>query len=118
AKNLSDTQRRELLIRFLPAARFVDIELHSARALRSVLELARRQDVRRIISFHDFNSTPDLRTLRAKAHRANKLGADVFKGATRTDTANQLARLRDFMARKDLDLPLSVMGIGKIGLTA
>src|SRR5437773_2933452 len=53
ANGLSNSQRRELLIRFLPAASYVDIELRSARALRSVLDLARQKNVRRIISFHD-----------------------------------------------------------------
>jgi len=71
--------------------------------------------VRRIISFHDFDSTPTARSLRAKARAAKLRGADIFKVATRTDTPDQLARLFDFVANKEVDLAVSAMGIGKLG---
>jgi 3-dehydroquinate dehydratase I len=127
ANRLSIRQRRDLLARFLHRASYVDVELRSASALRSLLKSARRKNVRRIISFHDLKSTPDSRRLRAKAQRAKSHGADIFKVATRTDTPAQLARLLDFIkkqepvpsgakrSRTDVDLPLSAMGIGKLG---
>jgi 3-dehydroquinate dehydratase-1 len=115
ANGLSIRQRRDLLSRFLHRARYVDVELRSAFALRSLLELARRKNIRRIISFHDLKATPDLGGLQVKARRAKSLGADIFKVATRTDTPAQLARLLDFITRKDVDLAVSAMGIGKLG---
>jgi 3-dehydroquinate dehydratase I len=115
ANNLSMAQRRELLLRFLPRAQYVDLELRSLRALRRVLDLARKKKIRRIISFHDFKSTPSVRVLIGKARAARRAGADIFKVATRTDTPAQLQRLLDFLAHQDVDLPLSVMGIGKLG---
>ena len=115
AKNLSLAQRRDLLTRFLPHADYVDVELRSAFVLRPLLELAQKKRVRRIISFHNFKSTPILRILAAKAHAARAHGANIFKAATRTDTPNQLARLLQLVATKDLDLPVSAMGIGNLG---
>lgn len=115
ANDLSIKRRRELLSRFLPRAGYVDIELRSARALRPLLEVARQKKIRRIISFHDLESTPDSGSLRAKAWAAKSLRADVFKVATRTDTPAQLARLLDFVARNDADLAVSAMGIGRLG---
>ena len=115
AYNLNLRQRRDLLSLFLPHARYIDIELRSAAALRPLCKLARKKNVRRIISFHDLKATPDLRGLQVKARRAKSLGADVFKVATRTDTPAQLARLLDFITKKDLDLAISAMGIGKLG---
>jgi 3-dehydroquinate dehydratase-1 len=112
---LSLRQRRDVLTRFLPYAGYVDVELRSASALRLFLTLAKQRKVRRIISFHNFKSTPPLRVLRAKARAAKTNGADIFKVATRTDTPVQLARLLDFIAKKDIDLPVSAMGIGKLG---
>jgi len=53
--------------------------------------------------------------LQVKARRAKSLGADIFKVATRTDTPAQLARLLDFVTKKDLGLAVSAMGIGKLG---
>src|ERR1700682_945136 len=60
---LSIERRRELLMRFLPRARYVDLELRSAKSLRAVLDLARKKRIGRIISFHDFKNTPSVRAL-------------------------------------------------------
>jgi 3-dehydroquinate dehydratase I len=116
--NLSFTKRRELLFRFLPHANYVDVELRSTRVFGPLLAEARRRNVCVIFSYHDFRSTPSLRTLYAKARTAKKYGADIFKVATRTDKPSELARLVDFITNKDLPLPVSAMGIGKLGALA
>ncbi|MDP9186547.1 MAG: type I 3-dehydroquinate dehydratase [Verrucomicrobiota bacterium] len=115
ANNLSLQKRLNLLLRFLPYAKYVDVELRSARAFKSLLASARKQNVRRILSFHNFKSTPPPRSLGAKATLAKAHGADIFKVATRTETPAQLVRLIDFVTDKDVDLPVSAMGIGKLG---
>ena len=115
ANNLSLSERRDLLLRFLPYAEYIDVELRLARALKSLLALARKQDVRRILSFHNFKSTPSPRSLRAKAALAKAYGADVFKVATRTHDPADLTRLVDFVLNKDVDLAVSAMGMGKLG---
>ncbi len=120
AHNLSLNDRRDLLLRFLPQAKYVDVELRSAGAFKSLLVSARKQNVRRILSFHNFKSTPSPRSLRAKAASAKAHGADIFKVVTRTDTPAELAHLVDFAchavaSRRRVDLPVSAMGIGKLG---
>jgi 3-dehydroquinate dehydratase I len=115
ANELSVRQRRNLLTRFLPHADYVDVELRSALGLRSLLKLAEQKNVRRIISFHNFKSTPPARILLAKASAAEARAANIFKVATRTDTPFELARLLDFITMKELDLTISAMGIGKLG---
>jgi 3-dehydroquinate dehydratase I len=115
ANQLSTQQRRNLLSRFLPRARYIDVELRSVNALRPLLQAARRKNVGRIVSFHNLKATPDSRILRTKARAAKAHGANIFKLATRTDKPAQLARLFDFMTKKDIDLAVSVMGIGRLG---
>jgi len=115
ANNLLLRQRRDLLARFLNHADYIDIELRSVSALLSSLGLARSKNVRRIISFHDFKSTPSVRILAAKAREAKSCGAGIFKVATRTDTPMELRRLVDFITSNRLNLALAVMGIGKLG---
>src|SRR5438128_6275087 len=115
ANNLSRKERQELLSRFLSRAKYVDVELRSARAFKSLLVDARKQNVRRILSFHDFKSTPSSRSLRARASLAKKHGADIFKIACHTDSPVQLARLVDLVTNKHVGLPVSAMGIGKLG---
>jgi 3-dehydroquinate dehydratase-1 len=112
--NLSLKRRRELLWRFLPRARYVDVELRSVRAFQALLDTARRRGVGRIISFHALDSTPSLRSLHAKARAAQSHRADIFKLATRIDTPAQLVELLNFASNKPYP-PLSVMGLGKFG---
>jgi 3-dehydroquinate dehydratase-1 len=115
ANNLTLDKRRELLSRFLPQAKYIDVELRSARAFKPLLTRARKGNVRVILSFHDFNSTPTSRSLHAKIPTAKKLGADIFKVATHTQKPSDLARLVDFITNNDSGLRLSAMGIGKLG---
>ena len=113
--NLSFEKRRDLLDRFLDYAKYLDVELRSARAFKLLLDRAQKQNVRRILSFHDFESTPSTRSLRAKALTAKEHGADIFKVATRTDKPAHLARLADFITQNDVGIAISAMGIGKLG---
>lgn len=115
ANHLSANRRRNLLLRFLPKADCVDVELRSVTAMRPVLRQARRRHIPCIISYHDFGSSPPVRSLHTKAAAARDAGADLFKVAVRTDTQAHLVRLFDFVATADGDFPVSVMGMGKLG---
>ena len=115
ANRLSAAQRRNLLARFLSKARYIDVELRSAPVFRSLLRVARKQNVRQIISVHCLKSTPSPNQLREKARAAMMYGADIFKLATRTDTPAQLTRLIDFVAAREPGVAVSAMGIGKLG---
>ena len=115
ANKLRLRQRRDLLARFLSHADYIDVELRSARTLRALLAIAKAKNVRRIISFHDFKSTPSARLLVAKAHNAKSLRADIFKVATRTDTPTELGRLLEFITKNRVNVRLAVMGIGRLG---
>jgi 3-dehydroquinate dehydratase-1 len=108
-------ERRDLLLRFMPHAKYVDIELRSARALASVMGPAGDRGIRLIASVHDFNGTPTAQRLDRSADRALSLGADIFKIATRTDNPAQLERLVDFFDRRRGTLKVAAMGMGKLG---
>jgi 3-dehydroquinate dehydratase-1 len=113
--NLTPSARRALLLRFLPKAQYVDVELRSIRACRTIIERAHRIGVRTIISFHDLETTPTLGSLRAKTQRAARFRPAILKVATRTDTPLQLGRLLQFVSIKPLGLPIAAMGIGQLG---
>ena len=112
---LSLRERSDLLARFLNYADYLDVELRSVLALRQLLTIAQKKNVRRIISFHNFKSTPAAKILSAKAQAAEAHHADIFKVATRTDTPMELGRLLDFISNSRVQLPLALMGIGKLG---
>jgi 3-dehydroquinate dehydratase type I len=107
--------RRNLLLKFLPQAKFVDIELRSLRELHAVWDEARRLRVGRICSFHDFKRTPEPVVLHKKLLGARKAGADVFKVVTRADTLRDLLTLFEFLWSELSSMRLCVMATGKFG---
>ena len=116
---LSEGARRELLLRFLEHAAFVDVELRSVRHFQPVVKKARHRKIGLIISCHDFRDTPSSAELNRKAKAAATCGADIFKIVTRTDTLAQFARLLGFFKeRNSAALPIAAMGIGKFGAEA
>jgi 3-dehydroquinate dehydratase I len=115
ANDLSLSRRRALFLEFLPRAAFVDVELRSARSLAPVLQSAGALNLRTIISFHDFRTTPPASRLDEIVSRARSLGADLVKIATRTDTPAQLETLLGFFERQRKTGDVVAMGIGKLG---
>ena len=115
AQDLSATERRKLLLRFLPYAGFVDVEVRSARQMQPLLEAAGDRKIVRILSVHDFLKTPSPRRLQAFADSAGSHPFDILKIATRTDTHEALDRLVQFFDANRSHMPLSVMGMGGLG---
>lgn len=115
ANNLPVPMRRSLLLRFLPAAQYIDVELKSTRALESVLKKAADTGTRRIISFHDFQTMPAPARLGQIAERGHSLGATFTKVAVRTDTAIKLHILLDFFEKYRATHNVVAMGIGRRG---
>jgi len=112
---LSSRERRDLLLAFLPATAWLDVELRSARALAAVWRAAAANNTRTIVSFHDFQGTPSASRLDEIARTAQSLGPDIIKIATRTDTPAELRRLVDFFERQGHVARVVAMGIGKLG---
>jgi 3-dehydroquinate dehydratase-1 len=115
SNRLSARKRQALLLRFLPHAAYVDIELRSTGGFAAILEEARTNRIRTIVSFHDFTGTPSRSRLDEIAGNARSLGADLLKIVTRTDTSVQLARLLDFFQAERLKTNIAAMGIGRLG---
>jgi 3-dehydroquinate dehydratase type I len=113
--NLSASARRQLLRATLPRAAYVDVELRSAQALRTVLQSAAARRVRRIISVHALERAPLLAQMQRWLDAARALTPAIFKIAVRADTPAELERLLQFFELAKRVLPVSAMGIGKLG---
>lgn len=110
--------RCALLLKFLPCAEFVDVELRSLRELRKVWNEAARLKIKRICSVHDFARTPPHGVLQKHSQHAKRAGADVFKLVTRADKLDDLITLLQFLRRaaRSADGPqCCVMATGKLG---
>jgi len=110
---LGATKRRDVLLKFLSVAAFVDVELRSIAPLQSVLDAAHDLQVRRILSVHDLRGTPGLSRLERLAATARQNRADIFKVATRADDNHQAMRLLDFFRVTKQLMPVSAMSIGQ-----
>src|SRR3954468_3241775 len=77
ANGLSGSQRRTLLLEFLPHAAWIDIESRSRRVLGSILQRAVTKRVPAIISLHDLKDTPSRSRLNNFAAAARSAGADI-----------------------------------------
>jgi 3-dehydroquinate dehydratase I len=115
ANDLSPARRRELLLRFLPDAAFVDVELSCAISFSPVLKLAHKRKVQVILSRHVLTKMPEFAALLALANRARSLGADIFKIVARTDEPAQLQNLAELVNSKLSPLRISAMGVGHLG---
>jgi len=113
AKGVSMTRRRSLMQQFLPMAAMVDVEIRSARAFEHLLFEAKERGIQRILSFHNFNRTPDFRFLTEVIKQARCLGADVVKIATELRGPADLATLLSIQVASKQGV--ATMGMGRLG---
>lgn len=112
---LTDSMRADLYKRVSPLVHAIDIDLRST-ILRQVLAEARRNKNTVILSHHDFKQTPSETALAEIVRKAESLGADVIKIATRAnDEADVLRLLKFTMAfRQKRIVTISMGAIGSI----
>jgi 3-dehydroquinate dehydratase-1 len=113
ARERTCAERLELLQSGLATAAAIDVEIRSLDELAPVWSEAGGLGVKRIASFHDFDSTPGLEVLRDKLAAALAAGADVAKFAFHLREARDLAVVSALL-RGPAALPLSVMGMGPL----
>ena len=103
--------RRAAYDLFLPFATAIDIELRDFDQFEDQIASAKAANVLVIGSFHDFEKTPSLDTLKSKLGSA----ADIHKFATRIQTNDDLVTQLALLGE---NTPLSVMGMGPLGAAA
>jgi 3-dehydroquinate dehydratase I len=107
-----EAERLALYLTGLKAVAAVDVEI-GAHGLDLLMPAAHKRGVVVIGSFHDFKGTPAVERLRQMEERGRRMGADIVKLATRTDTPEELARLYALPA--GAKGPICVMGMGRLG---
>lgn len=96
----------------------IDYEMANDMAnILRVRDTAKANDVKLMLSFHNFSYTPELETLAAKFLCADQLGADVAKVAVMPrDLGDVLTLLTaTHEASKKLQIPLISMSMGPLG---
>ena len=111
--NLSENQRLDLLLQHLSKAAAVDIEVRNLPAFSEVVTAAQLAKVPVIGSFHDFEKTPDLSCYQDVLRKATEGNADIFKGAARLHSVDDLKTLVALFP--GAALPVAAMGMGALG---
>ncbi len=96
----------------------IDYELSNAPAdLKTLRDVSKANGVTMIMSYHNFQQTPDAATLDAKFAAAEKLGADVAKVAVMPQNEQDVLALlaATDRARQTIAIPLISMSMGGVG---
>ena len=105
-------KRQSILEPLLSYASAIDIELAEADSMHEIISKAKNDNIKVILSYHNFKTTPS--TLESKAKEAINRGADIVKLATTTNTITELIDLFTLL-EKISDQNIAVMGMGKHG---
>ena len=95
SEKYNDEQRFEILkIAAKNGAAYIDIEIESTEDYCEKLkEIARKNNCKIIISYHNFEKTPDINELKNIIEQAKKHNADLIKIVTTAQTNNDVIRL-------------------------
>lgn len=96
----------------------IDYELSNAPAdIQALREVSKASGIGMVMSFHNFQMTPDAATLDSKFAAAKQYGADVGKVAVMPTNELDVLELlaATSRARETLDIPLISMSMGGIG---
>lgn len=113
-KKISAGERFSGIEAAIPFCDWVDIECFSTDINAEVIALAKAARKSVIVSFHDFEATPDTATLRSIIEQAILLGAGHVKLACTVQTQVDLSRLAGLFAEHP-DIHLSILGMGPLG---
>lgn len=120
-KSVSRKTRLELITSVIRSgnADMVDIEMcNNGDFVKTVIQAAETHGVKTILSFHDFEDTPDEAMLVEKLVRAQKLGADIAKVAVTPKSPRDVLALMNatLIARTEyLDIPMITISMGATG---
>jgi 3-dehydroquinate dehydratase-1 len=111
---LSEQERQKLILQAIElGVDYVDLEIESPPELIEVVSAAcRDKKCNFILSYHNFEETPDMKDLKSLLNQAFKKGADVAKIACMVHEPEDNARLLSLYAEPGRKI---ILGMGKQG---
>jgi 3-dehydroquinate dehydratase type I len=112
---LTESERLNLFVRFLPHVDYIDVELRNFNRYSGLLSAARSSAKQLIVSVHDFEKTPSTEIMeRWIDETAAQQPAAILKIATRVTSWEDLVRLGNFLV-SHRQIKLAAMGMGPFG---
>ena len=114
--NYSQRERTILLSAAIYArATYVDIEYEAEPEYRlELINLAKQRNCKVIISYHNFESTPDAKTLNHIIKQSNDMGADVVKLVVTAKSKSDCALIMSLYMQHENLIAFAMGSIGKI----
>jgi 3-dehydroquinate dehydratase I len=112
----SDDDRLRLFRLLATEVDALDIELNSRPIVDDVVRAAHENGKLAILSYHDFQRTPDLSELNTLLVSANAAGADIFKIASYVQSDKDLQILAEFTIQNGSRNQLVTIGLGPQGM--
>ena len=96
-------------------AKYVDIEYESSETFRNeLIELAKKNNCSVIISYHNFQQTPDIKELNEITTNCFDFGADIAKIATMVNSDSDNAKILSLYSRPERIISFGMGDKGKI----
>ncbi|MBV9392605.1 MAG: type I 3-dehydroquinate dehydratase [Verrucomicrobia bacterium] len=114
AHGLSEEERIKLFKLWLPACNYIDVELRNIDRFSALIDEAESSGIKLIISFHDFQKTPNVSELNSKLSQASLHSDRIFKVATRVNDWSDIENLVYFLKGGKTN-QLAAMGMGSLG---
>jgi 3-dehydroquinate dehydratase type I len=113
--HVDEAQRMEILKTAIQSgADYVDIELESGNAfMDEITRTARDNDTAVIISYHNFDGTPDMPELEQIVANCREAGADIIKIACQV---NQVGDLHKLFKLYSIGQRMVIIGMGELGV--
>jgi 3-dehydroquinate dehydratase type I len=113
-----ETNRVQSLLQAAEAGcEFVDLEL-AMENVGSIIRKAKRLGVQVIISYHDFQRTPDLQELRRILEKQMNLGADICKIVSTAKEQSDNLRILEFVFNASRKTKVVSFAMGKLGVVS
>ena len=112
----SETERINVLLRAMDSCDLVSIELKTSGELRErILQKSKRNKVKVIISYHDFESTPQREEILEILRKEADVGADIAKVAFMPHDYEDVMNLLYVLVKNDLEIPIIALSMGELG---
>jgi 3-dehydroquinate dehydratase type I len=113
-----ETNRVQSLLQAAEAGcEFVDLEL-AMENVGSIIRKAKRLGAQVIISYHDFQRTPDLQELRRILEKQMNLGADICKIVSTAKEQSDNLRILEFVFNASRKTKVVSFAMGKLGVVS
>ncbi len=111
---ITDEERLNIFERIAPITDIMDIELTSESINRDVIQIAKKYEKLSLVSYHDFEKTPEESEIQSIIDRSFELRPDIIKYAFNVKKHEDTGRILS-VTHKNRDKKLVAIGMGELG---